>query len=228
MASNLPLLEEAAAKLKHLLPTVVFVGGSTLDLIVTDQGSAPIRSTYDVDVILAADYADYSAFCDQLRDIGFANDTRPDAPLCRFLHGELMLDVMSTQKSALGFSNRWYEGAIHTAAPVELPSGKVIRLIAAPFFLGTKMEAFYDRGEKDYYMSHDLEDFIAVVDGREQLLDEIAEAPMELRKYLGDAATKLLANVRFLDALPGYVPGDSISQLRVAVIIERLRSMGKL
>jgi hypothetical protein len=40
MASNLPLLEEAA-KLKHLLPEVVFVGGSTLDLIVTDQGSAP-------------------------------------------------------------------------------------------------------------------------------------------------------------------------------------------
>jgi hypothetical protein len=55
MASNLPLLEEAAAKLKHLLPEVVFVGGSTLDLIVTDQGSAPIRSTYDVDVIIAAD-----------------------------------------------------------------------------------------------------------------------------------------------------------------------------
>jgi len=228
MASNLPLLEDAAAKLKHLLPEVVFVGGSTLDLIVTDQASAPIRSTYDVDVIVAADYADYSMFCDRLRDIGFVNDTRPDAPLCRFLHGELMLDVMSTQKGALGFSNRWYEGAIHTATPLSLPSGKVIRLIAAPFFLGTKMEAFYDRGENDYYMSHDLEDFIAAVDGREQLLDELAEAPMELRKYLGEAATKLLANVRFLDALPGYVPGDSISQLRVSVIIERLRRMGKL
>ena len=81
MASNLPLLEEAAAKLKHLLPEVVFVGGSTLDLIVTDQGSAPVRSTNDVDVIIAADYADYSAFCDRLRDVGFDNDTRPGAPL---------------------------------------------------------------------------------------------------------------------------------------------------
>jgi hypothetical protein len=35
-------------------------------------------------------------------------------------------------------------------------------LITAPFFLGTKMEAFYDRGENDYHMSHDLEDFIAL------------------------------------------------------------------
>lgn len=227
MASNVPLLEEAAEKLKHLLPEVVFVGGSTLDLIVTDQGSAPIRSTYDVDVIVAADYADYSAFCDRLRDIGFDNDTRPGAPLCRFLHGGLMLDVMSTQKGALGFSNRWYEGAIQTAMPASLPSGKVIQLIAAPFFLGTKMEAFYDRGENDYYMSHDLEDFVAVVEGREQLLEELAEAPTDLRKYLGEATSKLLADERFLDALPGYVPGDAISQLRVSIIIERLKNMAE-
>jgi len=107
MASNLPLLEEAAAKLKHLLPEVVFVGGSTLDLIVTDQGSAPIRSTYDVDVIIATDYADYTTFCDRLRDVGFENDTRPGAPLSRFLHSGLTLDVMSTQQGVLGFSNRW-------------------------------------------------------------------------------------------------------------------------
>ena len=138
MASNLPLLEEAAAKLRNLLPEVVFVGGSTLDLMVTDQGSAPIRSTYDVDVVIAADYADYSAFCDRLRDIGFHNDTRPGAPLCRFLNGDLMLDVMSTQKSALGFSNRWYGGAIQTAMPASLPSGKVIRLIAAPLISGNQ------------------------------------------------------------------------------------------
>jgi hypothetical protein len=228
MASNLPLLEEAAVKLKHLLAEVVFVGGSTLDLMVTDQGSAPIRSTYDVDVIVAADYADYSAFCDRLRDIGFDNDTRPGAPLCRFLHDDLMLDVMSTQKAALGFFNRWYEGAIQTATSASLPSGKVIRLITAPYFLGTKMEAFYDRGDNDYYMSHDLEDFIAVVDGREQLLEELAYAPADLRKYLGEATSKLLGNERFLEALPGYVPGDSISQRRIPIIIERLRKVGEL
>lgn len=228
MASNLPLLEEAAAKLRHLLPEVVFVGGSTLDLIVTDQGSAPIRSTYDVDVIIAADYADYSAFCDRLRDIGFDNDTRPGAPLCRFLNGDLMLDVMSTLKGALGFSNRWYEGAIQTATPASLPSGKVIRLITAPFFLGTKMEAFYDRGENDYYMSHDLEDFIAVVEGREQLLEELAGAPADLSEYLGEATGKLLGNERFLEALPGYVPGDSISRRRIPIIIERLKEMSRL
>ncbi len=98
-----------------------------------------------VDVIVAADYADYSMFCDRLRDIGFVNDTNPDAPMCRLPHDGLKLDVMSTQKGVLGFSNRWYEGAIQTAKLASLPSGKTIRLITAPFFLGTKMEALYDR-----------------------------------------------------------------------------------
>ena len=103
---------------------------------------------------------------------------------------------MSTQKAALGFSNRWYEGAIQTATPASLPSGKVIRLITAPFFLRTEIEAFYDHGENDYYMRHDLEDFIAVVEGREQLIEEIAGAPADLRKYLGEATGKLLGNER--------------------------------
>ena len=228
MASNLPLLEDAAARLKHLLPEVVFVGGATLDLLVTDQGSGPVRSTYDVDVIVAADYVDYLAFCDRLRDIGFENDARPGAPLCRFLQGGLMLDIMSTDKGALGFSNRWYRGAIQTAMPTSLPSGKMIRLIAAPFFLGTKMEAFYDRGKHDFYMSHDLEDFIAVVEGREHLLEELATAPMDLRRYLAEASAELLANERFVEALPGYVPGDPISQRRVPIIVERLRKIAKL
>jgi hypothetical protein len=49
-------------------------------------------------VIVVADYADYSMFCDRLRDLGFVNDTSPDAPMCRFLYSGLMLDVMSTHE----------------------------------------------------------------------------------------------------------------------------------
>lgn len=89
------------------------------------------------------------------------------------------------------------------------------------------MEAFYDRGEGDYYMSHDLEDFIAVVEGREQLSKELAEAPADLRTYLGETTEKLLATERFLDALPGYVLGDPISQRRVPNVIERLKAMAR-
>jgi hypothetical protein len=70
----------------------------------------------------------------------------------------------------LGYTNIWYESALGSAVATTLPSGKVIRVISAPFFLGTKMEAFRGRGRMDYLASHDLEDFIAVVEGRSTLL----------------------------------------------------------
>jgi hypothetical protein len=192
MPSNLSLLENAAGKLGKLLDEVVFVGGSTLDLIVTDEAAAPIRGTVDVDVIAEiTTYPDYVVFSERLRELGFSEDTREAAPLCRWVHGDLTLDVMPLEKSVLGFSNRWYRGALETARPATLPSGVIIRLITAPFFLGTKMEAFRGRGAGDFFASHDLEDFIAVVEGRESLLEEVQSAPADLVAYLAEAATEL-------------------------------------
>jgi hypothetical protein len=46
---NLRLLEEAAKKLAPFLDEIVFVGGVTLGLLITDKAAAPIRSTDDVD-----------------------------------------------------------------------------------------------------------------------------------------------------------------------------------
>jgi hypothetical protein len=228
MPSNLYLLENAAGKLGKLLDEVVFVGGSTLDLIVTDEAAVPIRGTVDVDVIAEiTTYPGYVVFSEHLRELGFSEDTREAAPLCRWVHGDLTLDVMPLKKSVLGFSNRWYRGALETARPATLPSGAIIRLITAPFFLGTKMEAFRGRGAGDFFASHDLEDFIAVVEGRETLLGEIQSAPVDLISYLAEAATELLAAPRFRDALPGYLPGDAISQRRVPVVVDRLLRMSK-
>jgi hypothetical protein len=57
-----------------------------------------------------------------------------------------MLDVMPLNEDILGFSNRWYADALHTATEVQLPNGFILRAITAPYFLGTKMEAFRGRG----------------------------------------------------------------------------------
>jgi len=218
----------AANGLHGLTAEVVFVGGAVLELLVTDRAAAPIRPTVDVDVIAEiVTYADYVAFSERLRALDFSEDSRPNAPLCRWIQGDLTLDVMPVSAAALGFGNRWYRGAMESAQSITLTSGASIRVIAAPFFLGTKMEAFRSRGARDYLMSHDLEDFVSVIEGRETLLDEMQEAPADLKEYLAEAAGELLAEPRFLDALPAYLPGDAISQRRVSVILERLRFMSQ-
>jgi hypothetical protein len=76
--------------------------------------------------------------------------------------------------------------------------------------------------------SHDLEDFVAVIDGRSTIVVEIAQAPLDLRQYLAEAARRLLQEPRFLEVLPGFVYGDAASQQRVPLIEQRLEAMSRL
>jgi hypothetical protein len=130
---NLELLETAATGLRPLLSEIVFVGGCATDLLITDPAAAPVRVTYDVDVIAEiASHADYAVFSERLRALKFQEDTSEGAPLCRWRHEGLILDVMPLDEKILGFSNRWYPGALHTAVPVSLTSGLMLRAITAP------------------------------------------------------------------------------------------------
>jgi hypothetical protein len=219
---NLPLLEDAVLKLTPFLHEIVFVGGVTLGLLITDEASAPIRATTDVDVIAEiVTYAEYVAFAERLRRAGFTEDTGEQPLLCRWRNDALTLDVLALSKDVLGFTNIWYKPALKHSATVTLSSGQSIRVISAPFFLGTKMEAFRGRGRRDFQASHDLEDFVAVIDGRDTVLQEIARSPQDLQRYLAEAAKSLLAESRFLDVLPGFV----LDSERVPLIRERLVSI---
>ena len=175
---NLPMLKDAVRKLAPFLKEIVFVGGVTLGLLITDEAASPIRGTTDVDVIAEiVTYADYIAFSERLRQAHFTEDT---GLTCRWHNGSLTLDVLALNKEVLGFTNIWYEPALRHASSVSLWGGQAIRVITAPFFLATKMEAFRGRGRMDFQASHDLEDFVAVIEGRDTLLQEIAASPEEL------------------------------------------------
>jgi hypothetical protein len=132
---------------------------------------------------------------------------------------------MALDAKILGFSNRWYADALRTAAEVHLRGGLTLRAITAPYFLGTKFEVFRGCGRGDYFASHDLEDFITVVDGRTSLLDEVEAASAELRRFIGDAVSALLAEPRFLDALPGYLLPDEANQARIAQLVGKLHAL---
>jgi hypothetical protein len=169
---NVALLERAAEHLgEALLEQLVFVGGAVAGVLITDPAMPEIRPTQDVDVICRViARSDYHQLGSQLRQRGFQEDSRPGAPLCRWCADDLVLDLMPTQGEILGFSNRWYPLALDTAQPQELPSGRSVRIVTAPVFLATKLEAFRGRGQGDFLFSHDLEDLMAVVDGRLRVL----------------------------------------------------------
>ena len=227
---NVALLEIVAERLgDDLRDELVFVGGAVAGLLITDPAMPAIRPTDDVDTICQAlALADYHRIETRLRARGFVQDLTAEAPICRWRIKHVAVDVMPTLEKILGFSNRWYPLALATAQPIALPSGRPIRLLTAPVFLATKLEAFDGRGKGDFLFSHDLEDLLAVIDGRASLLDECRASPPELREYLAARLASLLATRDFVDALSGHLPGDAASQERLPELHDKLRQISEL
>jgi predicted nucleotidyltransferase len=140
----------------------------------------------------------------------------------------MKFDVIPTKEVVLGFANRWYPQAAQRAEQHTLPSGAVIRVVTPPFFIGTKLEAFYDRGNGDYGSSHDMEDIVTVVDGRAELAYEIAATDAELRAYVTDEFDDLLARPEFVEALAWHLPPDSGNQARLTELISRFRAIAEI
>jgi len=226
---NLELLAEAARLLKPLLGELVFVGGSTTALLITDKAAAEVRPTYDVDAIAEiTSYAAYADFSERLRGCGFTEDTSEGAPICRWRQRKTILDVMPLDANILGFSNHWYKPALESSVVHELKPDLRVRVVTAVYFCATKLEAFAGRGKNDYQSSHDLEDLMAVMDGRAELVEEIRDGVEDVRAYIAAEIRKLLAVREFLDALPGYLLPDPASQARVSILLERLKKIATL
>ena len=226
---NLAILTTVASALGPLRESLVFVGGCATGLLVTNVRAQPIRMTDDVDLVAhVVSQQEFHALERQFEALGFTHDMSADAPICRWKCREIMVDLMPTDEGILGFHNRWYPLAVESALTVTLPNELVIKLVTAPVFLGTKLEAFKGRGNGDYMASHDLEDVITVVDGRATLLEEATQSPLELRAYLAIEFRQLLDNRDFMDALPGQLPTDLGSQARVPGLIKKLKQLSEL
>jgi hypothetical protein len=231
-------IDTVARQLGELRDRVVFIGGVVRGLLITDTAIQGSRATKDVDVIAAGiatrtEY--YSQIHSKLRSLGFKEDTSEGAPMCRWKLHELIVDVMPPVSDVLGFSNRWYLHAVDTAIRVAIPSATdvepiEIRLVTGPSFLATKLEAFAGRGGDDYVGSHDVEDIVAIVDGRPSLVEEVEREPPELRAYVAHELQRHLAR-GLADAVPGHLAGDEASQDRLPLVmcaLDRLRRRPRL
>ncbi|MBC7717705.1 MAG: hypothetical protein H7143_12275 [Pseudorhodobacter sp.] len=217
---NLGAVELVAAALGDVLNELVLVGGCAVGLLVTDPGRTPVRATVDVDLLTeVAPTANYYQLGERLRACGFAEQSTEDV-ICRWAKGSLLIDVMPTQQDVLGFANTWYEQAALNATTHALPSGRRIRLISAPLFLATKLEAFANRGNGDF-LHHDMEDIVTVVDGRDTVVQEVLSSAPAARDFLRDEFDALLADTQFTDRLAWLLPPENLGA-RQEIVISRM------
>lgn len=216
-------LDLAAELLGELTEEVVFLGGATIGVWITDPAAPPVRVTKDVDAIIEATYSQLEDFAARLRARGFRND--PDL-ICRYVHRTgVVLDVMPIEAEVLGFSNRWYPQAMAHGESIELASGRRIRVAGPVWLVATKMEAYLGRGGNDPLSSADFEDLVRLVDGRPSLADEVDEAPDELRGFLATTLRELSARKDFPEVVEGCLPVEPGSSARAAIVVDRWNRM---
>lgn len=223
---NVQSVELVAAALGNLCDELVLVGGCAASLLIDAPTAPPPRVTYDVDLIaVVAALRNYHALERRFAERGFTRDISPDAPICRWRIGEIEVDLMPTDESVLGFSNRWYPEAVASATRLRLPSGTAINLISAPAFLATKFEAFRTRGKADLLMSHDFEDIVNVVEGRLSIVEEVDAGGTALKSYLGRQFADVITAPDFANVLPGLVVFDELYEQRLERVRQRIATL---
>lgn len=222
---NLGILELATQALEPLLDELVLVGGCAVGFLITDRARPPVRYTMDVDFLTeVTPLSNYYKLGKRLRALGF---NESGDIICRWTKGELIIDVMPTDESVLNFTNRWYKLAAEMPLKTMLPSGRAIQHISAPLLVATKIESFYGRGEGNY-LHHDIEDIVNLVDGRPEIINELRGSPTELRNFVEQEFDDFLADPNFIDCIQMHLGPSPLEQLRVPIVIERMRLIAGL
>ena len=120
-------------------------------------------------------------------------------------------------------TNRWFLPLVQSAERFEVLPGRFLWRASAPCFLATKFEAFHSRGGGDFLGSKDIEDIVAVIDGRPEIIGEIADAPYDVRRFVMANAAALLGSSNFMECLPRHVADDG----REIVVGRRLNELAQ-
>jgi len=209
-STNITTVQIAANGLGNLKDDMVFVGGAVAELYASNPELSDIRPTLDVDcVIELRSRTAHAKLEDDLRALGFANDTSKDAPICRWVYQDILVDVMPSDSDVLGFSNMWYKEGIENKISKTLPDGSEIFVFPPEYYLAAKIEAHKGRGGSDLRQSHDFEDIIYILDNCSELLESIINANESVKQYLKEECSKLLKNEDLTEGIESALPYGS-------------------
>jgi hypothetical protein len=217
------MLEFVARKLGPLNEQVIYLGGCTTALFITDPLSLDVRPTKDVDCIIdIVSLPKYYQFGKKLSSQGFKQSI-DDEVICRWHYDDAILDVMPTDENILKFGNRWYKEAIEHAISHQLAEDLTIKSVTAPYLLATKIEAFRTRGNNDFLGSHDFEDIITIIAGRIEIADEIVLEEDTLKTHLKQFFAEIIDDDDFRTALPGNLNDGPVTIQRIQTVQDRIK-----
>jgi hypothetical protein len=228
-AINTEQLFSVLDHLDQLEQRFIIVGGAIVGLLVDHPELIDFRPTKDVDILVeVASRIEYSRLEEKLRALGLKHDTSEGAPLCRWIvNNAAKLDVLPLDANILGFSSEWFEEAWKHPQHITL-EGRNIETISPVYLIASKLAAFTNRGNQDFWMSHDLEDLITVINGRENIEDEIRHSKVDVREYISGKLRDYLSEADFRQALPAYLDSDLASQERLPSLRRKIEGIARM
>jgi len=200
---NIGVVAEVAKALKHLKEKMIFVGGAVVSLYTDDSSADEIRPTGDIDMTInLMNYNDWNKMQEQLAELGFYPDPFGHA-ICSYKYNNIPVDIMPAHDGPLGPANKWYQWGFDNLQKVFVKDEEIL-ILPAPCFLATKFEAFNDRGT-DLRTSHDIEDIVYVLDNRVDIVQEINNTHLEIRKFLQSEIQNIIALGLMDDVLNAHI-----------------------
>jgi len=227
-SANINMLQIVANGLGELKDHMVFVGGAVAELYASDPASSDIRPTTDVDCVIELNSRmEYLKLEKKLRAKGFANDTSKGAPICRWIHKNIKVDVMPTDEEILGFSNQWYLEGIEKKTVKLLPDGTEVFVFPIQFYLAAKFEAHKSRGGNDLRQSRDFEDIVYIFDNCPGFVNDIINSNDGLREYLINECQNLLDNYGLTEGIESALPYGSGDE-RMEIIEDLIQNIANI
>lgn len=201
---NLTRIKAVSNALKELNAKVVFVGGSTVSFY-SDRPSLEVRPTEDVDLLVEIlNYKERSQIEEKLRQLGFSHDMESGI-VCRYMIEGITVDILPTDDPSIGFSNIWYSEGFKFSVQYAIHDQNFIEILAAPYFVATKFEAFGSRGRNDGRTSEDFEDIIFILENRKAIWEEMNNSGLELRNYLKSKFRFLISNKNIVEWVSSHI-----------------------
>jgi len=222
---NIDLVSKVAKSLGELNERVVFVGGAVVSVYADDPAADEVRPTDDIDfTIELTGYEDWVRLTEELVTLGFSPNPEGHT-MCSFIFKGIEIDVMPSEDSPIGISNRWYKPGFEFVKVI-IANNQKIRVLSLPYYLATKLEAFNNRGG-DYRTSHDFEDVIYVIDNCTTVIQEILGSDESVKGFIREELKKVVNNPNAAEIIQCQLHPNLVAG-RYPLILEKLKQITDL
>ena len=205
---NREVIRRISFALGEMNERVIFVGGATIGLYINDPAAEDVRATKDVDITVEiASLGELESIREDLVKKGFKQSPK-DNVICRFRYDNIKVDVMSTKELGWAPANQWFSPGFALRESVQIDD-QMIQLLPLPYFIASKFAAHIERGGKDPRTSHDFEDIVYVIDNRTDIVDQIDNAPDDVKPYLKEQLKLFLNDNIKMEAILGNLAYDT-------------------